>query len=251
MQGENFGSAFASGFLGSLGASAFSSVAGKFANSTVGTISFGAVAGGVGAELSGGNFWQGAVIGGFVAGLNHTMHQVATALEKDPLQKILDKHDIDPTKLSTQETLDKLKIILKKYWDKSAKWAEFATKETITQWEGNEYKGYLTLKAGIIHTSAGGRDYGITNPINGKVLLSTGRNNYSLAGSFIHEMVHSVDVMSGVQGFWNNFYIGHDYIESRAYMEEAKWTGGYINDIGQNHIINSIQVHLSLFNFIR
>ncbi|OWP82978.1 hypothetical protein BWK59_12935, partial [Flavobacterium davisii] len=48
---------------------------GDFAKSTVGTITFGAISGGVGAELSGGNFWQGVVIGGMVAGLNHTLHK--------------------------------------------------------------------------------------------------------------------------------------------------------------------------------
>ncbi|EKB58654.1 hypothetical protein [Bergeyella zoohelcum] len=30
---------------------------------------------GIGAELSGGNFWEGAVIGGVVAGLNHVAHR--------------------------------------------------------------------------------------------------------------------------------------------------------------------------------
>ena len=38
-------------------------------------VAFGALSGGVGAELSGGNFWQGAVTGGIVAGLNHAMHK--------------------------------------------------------------------------------------------------------------------------------------------------------------------------------
>jgi hypothetical protein len=37
-------------------------------------VAFGAVAGGIGSELTGGNFWQGALIGGVVAGLNHTLH---------------------------------------------------------------------------------------------------------------------------------------------------------------------------------
>lgn len=74
MQGQDFGSAFVSGFLGSMGASAFSAVAGKFANSTVGIISSGAVLGGVGSELTGGNFWEGAFIGGMVAAFNHTFH---------------------------------------------------------------------------------------------------------------------------------------------------------------------------------
>ena len=40
----------------------------------LGTIAFGALSGGIGAELTGGNFFQGFVIGGVVAGLNHVMH---------------------------------------------------------------------------------------------------------------------------------------------------------------------------------
>jgi RHS repeat-associated protein len=71
--GAGFLSGAAAGFFGSLGATAWS--AGKFASSRVGTISFGALSGGVGAELSGGNFWQGAVTGGIVAGLNDVMHR--------------------------------------------------------------------------------------------------------------------------------------------------------------------------------
>ena len=63
--------------MGSLGANAFSAIAGETATSTLGTIGFGAVSGGIGAELSGGNFWQGAVIGGFVAGLNQGMHKMS------------------------------------------------------------------------------------------------------------------------------------------------------------------------------
>jgi len=74
MQGGTFEQAFVAGALGSLGASAFRAVAGSFSQSGVGTILFGAVSGGVGSELSGGNFWQGALIGGIVAGLNHAMH---------------------------------------------------------------------------------------------------------------------------------------------------------------------------------
>jgi hypothetical protein len=37
-------------------------------------IAFGTVAGGAGAALTGGNFWQGAVTGLVVSGLNHAMH---------------------------------------------------------------------------------------------------------------------------------------------------------------------------------
>ncbi|OWP82665.1 hypothetical protein BWK59_14655 [Flavobacterium davisii] len=76
VQGGNFWSAALSGAFGSLGASAFGAIGGDFAKSTLGTITFGAISGGVGAELSGGNFWQGVVIGGMVAGLNHVLHQI-------------------------------------------------------------------------------------------------------------------------------------------------------------------------------
>ena len=45
-------------------------------------IAFGTIAGGAGAALTGGNFWQGAVTGLVVSGLNHGMHQ-----EDDPKPK--------------------------------------------------------------------------------------------------------------------------------------------------------------------
>ncbi|TDS17651.1 hypothetical protein [Sphingobacterium paludis] len=48
----------------------------QFSQSAYGTILFGALSGGIGAELSGGNFWQGAIVGGVVAGLNHVMHSI-------------------------------------------------------------------------------------------------------------------------------------------------------------------------------
>jgi hypothetical protein len=40
----------------------------------VGTVLFGAISGGAGSRMSGGNFWQGAVTGGIVSGLNHAAH---------------------------------------------------------------------------------------------------------------------------------------------------------------------------------
>ncbi|MCQ9639363.1 T6SS effector amidase Tae4 family protein, partial [Chryseobacterium sp. WG14] len=87
VQGDSFGSAFASGFLGSIGASSFGAVAGKFANSAVGTIASGIVLGGVGSELTGGNFWQGALIGGIVAGFNDVMHTMNGLDSKDSFTK--------------------------------------------------------------------------------------------------------------------------------------------------------------------
>ena len=43
---------------------------------------FGTLSGGIGAELNGGNFWQGAVTGGIVAGLNHVMHKMKNPFDR-------------------------------------------------------------------------------------------------------------------------------------------------------------------------
>lgn len=53
----------------------------------MGTVAFGALSGGIGAELSGGNFWQGAVTGGIVAGLNHAMHKMGEGSNKKKANK--------------------------------------------------------------------------------------------------------------------------------------------------------------------
>ena len=58
---------------------------GKFADSGAGMIAFGTVAGGTGAALTGGNFWQGAVTGLVVSGLNHYAHKTPT--RNDPPNK--------------------------------------------------------------------------------------------------------------------------------------------------------------------
>lgn len=69
--GGNYLSGFAAGGLSSLGGSAFMLYGGRFANSTVGNYAFSGLAGGFGAELAGGNFWEGSVTGLITAGLNH------------------------------------------------------------------------------------------------------------------------------------------------------------------------------------
>lgn len=93
MQGGDFLSGAAGGFFGSLGAELWGGAMKnlgyeKFAQSTWGTVSFGALSGGVGSELSGGNFWQGAVTGGIVAGLNHAMHKMGGEDPRKPIKKI-------------------------------------------------------------------------------------------------------------------------------------------------------------------
>ncbi|AZI20635.1 RHS repeat domain-containing protein [Chryseobacterium taklimakanense] len=75
-QGGNFLTGAVGGAFGSWAASGFGAVAKDFASKGVSQILFGAVAGGVGTKLTGGNFWEGVLIGGIVAGLNHAMHSM-------------------------------------------------------------------------------------------------------------------------------------------------------------------------------
>lgn len=53
-------------------------------------VTFGALSGEIGAELTEGNFWQGAVIRGIVAGLNHAIHQ---NISKQESLQYLKKHE--------------------------------------------------------------------------------------------------------------------------------------------------------------
>ncbi len=82
LKGANFFNGFASGGLGSLAGSGFQSLDTKFTNSKWGGASFGALSGGIGAELSGGDFWRGAGQGASVALLNHYGKQLQQRLER-------------------------------------------------------------------------------------------------------------------------------------------------------------------------
>jgi len=68
------------------------------------TVSSGAVAGGVGAEISGGNFWDGARNGAISAGLNHAYHTVETAVLTNQLEKVYANYPTDGNyEISAQE----------------------------------------------------------------------------------------------------------------------------------------------------
>ncbi len=74
--GSGFFQGFISGALGSLAASGWASAIGKVGAANGGMIAFGALSGGIGAELSGGNFFKGFLQGGIVSGLNHSVHEI-------------------------------------------------------------------------------------------------------------------------------------------------------------------------------
>jgi hypothetical protein len=125
VQSGNFASGFISGALSSIACSAWGGgklangdgewggIGGNFAKGGAGTLFFGALAGGVGASLGGGNFWQGAVTGLFVAGMNHLAHMTDNAYEDNKLDKDIDDHygvtkadtSAPPTEKSVEEIM--------------------------------------------------------------------------------------------------------------------------------------------------
>jgi RHS repeat-associated protein len=76
MSGGTYGQGFLSGAAGSLVATGAGSLFGDASKGVqaLGTIGGGALAGGIGAEIAGGNFWDGARNGAISAGLNHGIH---------------------------------------------------------------------------------------------------------------------------------------------------------------------------------
>jgi RHS repeat-associated protein len=87
IQGDNFFNGFASGAVSSLATYGFMKHGGNFAQSPLGGTVFGAVSGGVGAELSGGDFWRGAGQGATVSLLNHYGHQLEGDLNEKRARK--------------------------------------------------------------------------------------------------------------------------------------------------------------------
>ncbi|WP_370901321.1 hypothetical protein [Chryseobacterium gossypii] len=144
---EYFKSVFVSSLLGSYGASAFSAVAGKFASSAVGAIASGTILGGVGSELTGGNFWEGAVIGGFVAGLNHAMHRMNGPGDDELIKKLTpeQRKQLEQIKSGTQLTTEALQ--------------KTGLDKVLDNWIENTALG-KNLKVGIVdYLSMGGEIY--------------------------------------------------------------------------------------------
>lgn len=106
INGGTYGQGFLSGAAGSLiggGASSLLKNAGTGLQAA-GTVAAGALAGGIGAEIMGGNFWDGARNGAISAGLNHAYHTVETAVLTNQLEKVYANYPTDGSKeISAQE----------------------------------------------------------------------------------------------------------------------------------------------------
>ena len=200
VQGGGFVQGFVSGGLGSLGAEAWGGAMKymgyeKFAGSTIGMVAFGALSGGVGAELSGGNFWQGAVTGGIVAGLNHAMHKISRPTQNEEFY------------FSSQKELDE--YINKRIGNKARIEKELKTKILLATDANAQENGYYLDGGGNMYRSSNGQMVGgITVPTgkNSSVIYiapsakSVGLNYLSNNSSnpiIVHELIHAMAYSKG------------------------------------------------------
>lgn len=194
-------------------------------------ITSGGLSGGISSTIAGGKFIDGLRQGLITSGLNHALHMGFDAIqEHNKLEDFLKEKGIsynDQGKLATVDDLIKLKEIFKDlYWDKTAQWAEIATEETLLEWSKDYLKYTIDERSKLLKytKSDGDTDYawGVTNPINGKIILAPAllqETVYSFTKTFIHESVHSIDFMLG---YLNDAVNAVN--EVKAYLEVSKWT---------------------------
>ena len=129
-----------------------------------GMIAFGTVAGGAGAALTGGNFWQGAVTGLVVSGLNHAMHS-----DGGP--------DDPPAKVRTQES------------DKAEGWTNSQFRDLYESCEFIiDAYGYVRGAAEFSALKLGGFVAGVKGLFSSgsKVLVQFGKNENQIYHAFRH-----------------------------------------------------------------
>lgn len=178
--------------------------------SDTGMLISGAVSGGVGSVLAGGNFWQGAMSGFFVVGFNHLEHKFSSYIDEQRrkyiLEQQLEQADYDPwgkptvSKEYAQKMMDKV-TMLKNQNDLAGGRGKIAGYT-----DADEYHGATIVKTGDIYLARNS--------------LSTA-SNMSLATVIFHELKHLVY-------YWNpNFrsllkYSGqkrHDYAHYLIHTE--------------------------------
>lgn len=174
----------------------FSGIGGS---SGVSMIAFGTISGGAGAALTGGNFWQGAVIGGMVAGLNHGLHKIAKniAIKKDLLSRFnkIDPHKAAPKNVNSLiELLNDvygLKLFYEasgeyelKYGGKSDEYRGYTFDETKTHiFYDGAYDSYYKLASTMFHEFYHAFQYNYNNGMIYSVLANAGyKTGYMYVG---------------------------------------------------------------------
>ncbi|TRX37021.1 hypothetical protein [Flavobacterium restrictum] len=187
--------------------------------------------------LAGGNFWQGAVTGLVVSGLNHAMHKMQEksmldkAIRKGGYGKILDD---DPYLNWSNEEIGEFasKVFPDLY--ESANCPSF---EKQTMIGGN------SDIAGQAQALRSGTEGNYTIRSLGKILIrSNVLNSIRQLGSVVgHELNHMTDYINGAYAGWINQYKlvkGKAYSEVKAYGWEQSMGSPYFNSQMYNHNLN-------------
>lgn len=175
-----------------MASSAWSIGAGKFAESGVGMVTFGTVAGGAGAALTGGNFWQGAATGLVVSGLNHFAHQMSENDSYNGTGKNLptpDASELDPRYKTDGKDWQKVK----------GRWT-ITTKKEILQWDSK--KGEIEVYNKGTKQHLGGfdpsnRSRQISKPVSSRIPNGGWKINTSKVLSFSTKVINFIDKVDG------------------------------------------------------
>jgi len=214
MQGSNFGQAFLSAAFASIAAGAYGDMMkninlGQFANSTAGMVAFGALSGGVASALSGGNFWQGAVIGGTVAGLNDALHKIQGPGPKNSAWFKKYRETVRKQILAQQKSTQ-------------------VSTDVLNRKDIGVYSGTMTVK------SVGGA---VSNFGDGVTLTSYGLT-LTGGGAVIGVPLSGVgNIISGIGAFmeFSDAYLNNDYTKM------GKIAGFKILDLGTGHLASKYQ----------
>lgn len=186
---------------------------------TVGTMFFGTISGGAGAAISGGNFWQGAVTGMIVSGMNHVAHAMQ---QKGHLKEWLSKAGVnykDVPKMTSAQVLELINRVpeLGQFYSESGSF-DIAVNENVD----------YDLTSGSTKTRFGTMTFG-TDAF--KSMLNLGR-------SIIHETGHALDLFTGNYAKFNVISdkdFRTDVMEYRMYERELQYVLPEYNRSGLNY----------------
>jgi hypothetical protein len=203
-------------------------------------IAFGTVSGGAGAAMTGGNFWQGAVAGLVVSGLNHFAHKMQ---EASMLEKAIraggfgEELDNDPYLNWSNE---KIKEFASKVFPELFKSANSPDFEKTAIIDGDMGIAGRALKEVTLNSNGK-----FTVKSLGKILIRSNVLNSikHLASVVGHELNHVQDYISGYYSDLLNTYgktLGPAYSETKAYGWEECMGSPYLNRIQYNHFLNLV-----------
>ncbi|WP_250254947.1 RHS repeat-associated core domain-containing protein [Chryseobacterium sp. Marseille-Q3244] len=255
---------------GAIGGAAVSGALGNIASNAGAIKSFlpGIVSGGLNSAFTGGNFLGGAMSGISYTGnlfdnrmtsanmndkqyarLNQLFNsETATILGKNILARFLEKNGIMPYDPATATSLNKIISL----FSSPGQWVKVGDTSTIVDFS----TGYLNYSVNsttkllelFINGNLESIAWGVTNPINGKIILAPRlidkiEHNFWAASIVIHEQDHFSNFKAGL--YQGNSYIAQELNELSAYRAAAKWTG-FMEKQGLVHLQNVIEYFLKL-----